>query len=538
MVRRKPTREPAGDNLAESYARLTSRAQTPAQLQEKVNELVAGIQSHERADLAVKLLDHHVWLLSKDFVPLLSGDPINFPNDRLENIVALFYGAIDDAYIGVDSHVPSRFRDVHPFLLDHLSDRLETQRRASPVPNPINVTHCYGNHIVRIIPRTMRELRTDYKRNRAAFDEYIQWHQRNGAHLLRVDPKVATEASRARHLWSTDVGVWLTYCALLFQPELQAGNFMRLELVSADDEDQFRRCVDYLLDLLASTKELVVTRNTVVERDLDPRLAEHLTWSLEGLFEHDLARRWIDFVSPDERLSKGEGEFLTRLLQAHEKDPPNIRVFDAAMGVGAESVFLAEAGCNVVSNEIDRLLIDHARKYAESRPKPVPLRITNYDWRHLGSEMDDPGFDMVLVLGNSLTCLENPDQMLDCLKGFRDVLDENGTLVIDERNYAYMFHHRERLLRQSFRFAGKVVYCGDIKAKPEEIPAEPGQVITLGYYENGKRVGTFRVYAFAEGQVASLLDQAGFEVTKRYFDFQEREKPDAEFITYIARPKR
>jgi SAM-dependent methyltransferase len=321
-----------------------------------------------------------------------------------------------------------------------------------------------------------------------------------------------------------------------------------LRFVESGNEDEFGRCKSYIQDLIRD-KTLRVLNIDRVNRRLyeDPvnhRLVEDLLWCLEELFEPNLAACWNDFVDVKRRLSNEEARVLDEVVQlaSEENDGKKngTRVFDAAMGVGAETIHLLNRGFDVVSNEIDWGLIKHAEANAREQGVEEKLRVLRLDWRHLANEVEESSFDVVICLGNSLTCLSTIDDMRRTLDAFRFILRRHGLLVIDERNYRDMFRRKRQMLSPGFRFEGRVVYCGDIKAKPVEIPDRPGDQnhpVVLGYYKDRERVGTFSVYPYGEGAFEELLGKSGFEVVETLWDFQRAERHDAEFITYVARAR-
>ena len=95
-----------------------------------------------------------------------------------------------------------------------------------------------------------------------------------------------------------------------------------------------------------------------------------------SVFNSELASNWPAFVDCEKRL-KTEAHFLLPLLN-HLKHGT---IFDAAMGMGCESIFLLRNGFNVVSNEIDSDLVSHALNLAKEYS--VHLNLKSYDWRLL-----------------------------------------------------------------------------------------------------------------------------------------------------------
>jgi glycine/sarcosine N-methyltransferase len=493
-------------------------------------ELIDGVSSStgERW-LGEALLDRHLASLSEDFEPLMRGEKIEAPYDRVEGLVALFYGTLTDSYIGIDSHKPSTFSEVHPFLLDHLDSSLEHFPTTEA---------CHGRRVVRVIRRTMKELREDHQRHKAAFRKYMHWHK-DRAKLLRAEPGVVAAIQRKYRptVWTTDIGLWPRTCALLFKPQISSAESIELQLYMRFAKETFDEVIAYVKDVFDVSNEIFLdSGGRLRERALTEADKEDINWSLEALFQPHLAARWADFVDSDVRLERKERIVVQGLLEQEcarlECAKGDLKVFDSAMGVGTESVSLLDGGYTVESNEIDWTLISHARRYAKE--KNVQLDLERHDWRPFKEKRPQSAYDVVLCLGNSLTCLRDKDEMVRAVRGLRSLLRPGGLLMIDERNYRDMWRRSDEMLGSDFLYEGTVMYCGAIKAKPLEILG-PGETASLGYYDGDQLIGEFTVYCYDEGEFEEILVAAGFAVEATLWDLEGRESERAEFITYIAR---
>jgi len=494
----------------------------------------APVLSSSRDALRVRLVDSRANQARVDLTRLMVADgPVEVDHGYVSSIVDLTYGGINDAYVGVDSHLPSHFRRLYPCLLDRL---------AADKDDSLVVNDCYRRQMVRVLPQELAVLQDDLhtSTNRSMVESYFAWHERNGVLLLRVDPVVAADAHADHDLWTTDVGLWIRTCAIPFQSEIDDEDSVRLQMLSPDAYERFELCPRYARLLLERAIRIRYDRRRgIYEEPLQQQDREHLNWSLEQIFEPELAQAWRDFVNPTKRLRQGEEGFLTTVLDTYrgDRDPSTVRVFDASAGVGVESVALQKKGYDVTSNEIDWALMRQARAYAEEEGiGEMPM--TSYDWRHLETEIEPATYDVVLCLGNALACLLDPDEMKKCLRGFRSILKDGGVLILDERNYRDILSRREEMLDAEFRFNGNVVYCSDdILAKPESINAdeESKQRVVLAYFRNDERLGTFTVYPYADGEVEALLQECDFAVETSVYDFANSADAPHEFVTYAAR---
>lgn len=492
-----------------------------------------------KAELFERLVAIHLDSFDEDFVPLVLGKRLyEVAPERRAMIVSVLYG-IPDTYVGVDSHLPRDFFAAYPTLLEHLSEATEEQddRRA-----PSYDTQCHAPRTVRILPLDCDALANDYSENQDAWETYWGYHNTGNIALLQVDAKEAEKLLHdrlpsKRRGWTTDIGIWVETCALLFEEPIGRKETRDLQLLLPTDQSLWDSYISYVRAMISKAKvvRLDQRRKELTFETLAPQLMEDYQFSLDRLFQPQLAAIWPQFVNPPQRMAR-EGPFLKDII-AKYCAAPKPRILDAAMGTGAESVWLRKEGFQgVVSNEINQHLIGHALEHAEREGQE--LDITRYDWRHLSTKAKAGSYDVVLVLGNSLTCLLNTDEMSGCLDGFFHVMKPGAVLVIDERNYRYFIDHRNEVMNPGYRVPGRVVYPSlEIMARPRSVPKSKtrGEVITLEYYdEAGRLLGTFDVYAFGEGEFKALLEEAGFEVKESYCNFTSAFDAECEFITYVA----
>jgi len=240
-----------------------------------------------------------------------------------------------------------------------------------------------------------------------------------------------------------------------------------------------------------------------------------------------LADRWPDFVDYSARLET-EGPFLLHLVNKYGS-----RVLDAAMGIGCESIFLAENHARVVGNEINPRFRRAARLY--TRHTNASLKVTSIDWRNLGKVYAEGNFDIVLVLGNSLCLLQHSRDRRRSVMNFVAVCEKGGVVVVDERNFGYIQRYRAQILNGDFRYGGRVMYCGQtIAGYPVAIDSD---CVQFAYEDVEKKVvlGYLDMYPFAEGELVDLFHQAGCTCVELYSDLSPGYDEKADFYTYVFR---
>ena len=220
--------------------------------------------------------------------------------------------------------------------------------------------------------------------------------------------------------------------------------------------------------------------------------------------------------------------FLLSVLK--ERVPAGACVLDAAVGVGHDAIYLAKQGYPVHGNDIDKDALKLARKNAKRAGAKIVF--TGVNW--LDFRLYNVYYGVVLCLGNSLTYLFDKDQQLQALKNFRNKLDvPDCTLVIDERNYQYMFDHAREIERRRFRYPG--VYAlskKDVHLTPLAI--KEGEVIMRAASRQTGHTLDLKFYPFKRNEMLSLLRETGFRRIEQFSDYIPGFNPNADFYQYVC----
>ena len=408
-------------------------------------------------------------------------------------------------YSGVERHPPSEFFTRYPGYLDAHALNLEK--------NP-------GSRSARILLATRVALREDYQKDGKAYKDFYEWHNtRPDVELLHVPPPTARRVADELALTTTDMGVWTDQYALLFAPE-RTGTSVGLTMVPKGGPS-FTNCQTYIERL----------RNSAATVGCPPQLVDPT-----------LAQNWQAYVNPIKRHIQLEPVLLEHLRQCKDEKSS---ILDAAAGIGCETVLLSDKGFSVVPNELEGSFADVGHVYAHDHG--IPLNpFCPHDWLEL-SRWYPTKFGAVLVLGNSLCLVQSKANRQLAVKQFFDVLQEGGTLIIDERNFSYILHNRELILRnpaeETLHFGGCMYRGTTVKGCPIEISDDK---VIWACYTNGKAVtgwetltkniiGEFELYPFKEGELEELLTDCQFRIVARYYDLKPTPDEKAEFITYVAR---
>jgi len=443
--------------------------------------------------------------------------------DTVDALAYAFFESSHARYDGVDTHPPGEYMRTYRHYL-HAHKRSLSQRAGSDEKLSLGT---------RVLAVDLGRLGLDYRIHRDAFEEFIEWHEdpNNCVELRQIDATEALKIARSHELVTRDVGVWHGCFTLHFsEPEDPSSvGKKRLTLHVAGEDSLGERIsggyadsVGYVGDVIENSERL--TRERV--RSEAQRFA-NITFS-------DIASRWDEYVNCQKRLV-GEGPFLLSILNKHNAT----RILDAAAGCGCESVFLLEHGFSVVANEIDIDLLRIAENKAQKASVTLPTRTWN--WLDIGersgAQAASPAelFDAVLVLGNSLSMLTSRSDIKGALEQLALLLHPGGLLIVDERNYQYMLDNRKACTHLStFPFSGESMYCGEsLRGAPTEIYDD---LVIFNIVESGAGhpLKTFILYPFKEDELPTLLRSSGFKTVETYYDFAQRKKKAAEFLTHVA----
>lgn len=137
--------------------------------------------------------------------------------------------------------------------------------------------------------------------------------------------------------------------------------------------------------------------------------------------------KWDQLISWDLR-AQSEGNFFIDILKDHGVK----RVLDVATGTGFHSVRLLQAGFDVVSADGNPEML--AKAFENGRRHGLILRTIRADWRWLSRDIHEQ-FDAVICLGNSFTHLFVEKDRRKALAEFYSMLNHDGILILDQRNY-------------------------------------------------------------------------------------------------------
>lgn len=241
-------------------------------------------------------------------------------------------------------------------------------------------------------------------------------------------------------------------------------------------------------------------------------------------YVHNFVEKWDELIDWDAR-SKVEGDFFIKELKKRGVK----KVLDVATGTGYHSVQLLKAGFDVTSADGSPAML--AKAFENGKKHGFILKTCQADWRWLNRDIHDY-YDAVICLGNSFTHLFNEKDRRKALAEFYAILEYDGILILDQRNY-------DIILDDEYNSKHAYYYCGDqVKVEPDSV--DDG-LARFKYEFSDKSTYYLNMYPLRLKYTTNMMREVGFQKISTYSDFQEtyhvKEEDNPDFYIHIAEKK-
>ncbi len=250
----------------------------------------------------------------------------------------------------------------------------------------------------------------------------------------------------------------------------------------------------------------------------DNPIAQRQTDQYKREYVHSFVRKWDELIDWDARAAS-EGDFFINILKERGVE----RVLDVATGTGFHSIRLLRAGFDVTSVDGSPEML--AQAFENAKEQGFIMKTLHADWRWLSRDVHTQ-YDAVICLGNSLTHLFSEQDRRKALAEFYSVLQHDGVLVLDQRNY-------DNILDDGFTSKHIYYYCGDnVSAEPEYV--DEG-LARFRYEFPDNSVFHLNMFPLRKDYVRKLMGEVGFQQVKTFADFQETHRvEDPDFFIHVA----
>jgi SAM-dependent methyltransferase len=194
---------------------------------------------------------------------------------------------------------------------------------------------------------------------------------------------------------------------------------------------------------------------------------------------------------------------------------PGNPVLDCACGIGADAMALARRGMVVTACDGSHAMVAETRRRAEQYG--IVMTVSQSTWPDLPSRVPGP-FELVLCLGNSIVHTETRTNRVAALEGMRKVLSPTGTLVVDSRNWEFLYESRPRIVPARQVVERKGLRCSSlyIWAIPDDFESPCTAEIVL-LFEDAQRRTSYRRHVidfvpFRHDDLTDAIRAAGFTI--------------------------
>ncbi len=187
-------------------------------------------------------------------------------------------------------------------------------------------------------------------------------------------------------------------------------------------------------------------------------------------------------------------------------------VLDCACGTGHHIMMFKQLGYDVKGSDLSPAMITKARTNLKERNLDAPLKIS--DFKELNKNFDER-FDAVICVGNSLPHLLSDEDLTLALTEMNAVLNENGILILEQRNYDKLLKDKKRFFPVSFRENEVFFYVLDFL--PSEIIFN---IINVNTSDQTFQTYTTTYNALKMDKLKELLYNSGFQIIDLYADYE------------------
>jgi SAM-dependent methyltransferase len=215
---------------------------------------------------------------------------------------------------------------------------------------------------------------------------------------------------------------------------------------------------------------------------------------------------FADWEASMERQGAAIAALLGRYLDGV---PADLRVLDAAAGIGTQSLPLARRGYRVTSRDLSAGAIARLQREAAARGLSIDAAVA--DMRTVGDSIAEP-FDAVLACDNSVPHLLSDDDLRTAFRSFHRALRPGGVCLLSVRDYDQVEQGKDLVQPYGIRWRDGVRY----------LPLQVWYWVSASHYDitfyliadeqpaARVRRTTTRYYAVPIARLLALLGEAGF----------------------------
>lgn len=215
-------------------------------------------------------------------------------------------------------------------------------------------------------------------------------------------------------------------------------------------------------------------------------------------FYEDFIEKYDSLISWKNRFEK-DSKFFKALFSKHKVK----KVLDCACGTGQHVVMFEQMGFSAKGSDLSPAMIKKAKINAKKYGVKSTFKVA--DFRSLSKTFNEK-FDAIICVGNSLPHLLNDKDLTKSLNEMYKLLNKNGILIMQQRNYDMLVGKKKRFFPMSIRKDEVFFYVLDYF--PDKV------VFNVVNLET--KSGKFNVYStdynpLKKSHISKLLRKSGFK---------------------------
>ncbi|MFX1521167.1 MAG: class I SAM-dependent methyltransferase [Promethearchaeota archaeon] len=224
-------------------------------------------------------------------------------------------------------------------------------------------------------------------------------------------------------------------------------------------------------------------------------------------FYEEFVNSYDRLVSLENRIER-ESNFFKRIFSEN-----NVKtILDCACGTGHHVIMLKQMGYTVIGSDQSPSMIKQAKINSEKYGIRTSFQIA--DFRNLTNVFHE-NFDAIVCVGNSLPHLFSDEDLTKAICEMYYVLNKNGILIIDQRNYDKLVKKRQRFFPISFRDDEIFLYVLDYF--PNKIVFN---IIVIEIEKRKIKTYSTEYNPLKKRKLISMLQMTGFKDMKLYQDHE------------------
>lgn len=199
------------------------------------------------------------------------------------------------------------------------------------------------------------------------------------------------------------------------------------------------------------------------------------------------------------------------VLNTIPKGDTSHHLLDIGCGTGKLSNILSSYNMQVTGIDLDETMLEIAKKFSNEK-----LHFKQVNMLEMSKQYPPNHFNTILCLGNTLVHLNSEQEIGECLKQCRTLLQEKGSLVIQIINYDRILNNDIKALptieNELVKFERKYIYKAELRR------IDFNTILTLKK-ENKQLTNTQLLYPIRKNELENVLSAAGFSSFEYFGNF-------------------